>query len=184
MALSSDKDQPIEIEADHAELDDIQRVAVYQGNVVVTQGSIRLHGDILTITYTPEHQIKIATLEGKPARFRQRSDNATEDAEGEAMKIEYIADQNLLSLIEKAKVIREKQVYTGHRMVYDTDRDFLTMQSAGKASSPGSAAERVRIIIPPKERKKEQPTAQHLAKRKNKKNKRPFSSNRNVLMGQ
>ena len=36
VALSSDKDQPIEIEADHAELDDIQRVAVYQGDVVVT----------------------------------------------------------------------------------------------------------------------------------------------------
>ena len=47
MALSSDKDQPIEIEADHAKLDDIQRVAVYQGDVVITQGSIRLNGDIL-----------------------------------------------------------------------------------------------------------------------------------------
>lgn len=155
MALSSDKNQPIEIEADYAELDDIRRVAVYKGNVEVTQGSIRLNGDILTITYTPEHQIKVATLEGKPARFRQRLDNTTEDAEGEAIKIEYIADQNLLSLIEKAKVIRQKQIYTGHRMVYDTNRDFLTMQSAGVSSSPGSAGERVKIIIPPKERKKE-----------------------------
>jgi lipopolysaccharide export system protein LptA len=155
MALSSDKDQPIEIESDYAELDDVQRVAIYKGNVVVTQGSIRLNGDILTITYTPEHQIKVATLEGKPARFRQRLDNATEDTEGEALKIEYITDQNLLSLIEKAKVIRQKQIYTGHRMVYDTNRDFLTLQSAGKTSSPGAGTERVKIIIPPKEKKKE-----------------------------
>ncbi len=155
LGLSSDRDQPIEIEADYAELDDIRRVAVYKGNVVVTQGSIRLNGDILTITYTPEHEIKVATLEGKPARFRQRLDNATEDTQGEATKIEYIADQNLLSLIEKAKVIRQKQIYTGHRMVYDTNRDFLTLQSAGGTSSPSSAGERVKIIIPPKEKKKQ-----------------------------
>jgi lipopolysaccharide export system protein LptA len=157
LGLSSDRDQPIEIEADFAELDDNQRVAVYKGNVVVTQGSIRLNGDILTITYTPEHEVKVVTLQGKPARFRQRLDNAAEDTEGEAIRIEYVADQELLSLIEKAKVIREKQIYTGHRMVYDTQRGLLTLHSAAGASSSEkpAAGERVKIIIPPKERKNE-----------------------------
>ncbi|HZC03206.1 MAG TPA: lipopolysaccharide transport periplasmic protein LptA, partial [Gammaproteobacteria bacterium] len=102
VGLSSDPDQPIEVEADYAELDDKKRIAVYQGNVVVIQGSIRLTGDTLTVTYTPEHDIKEIVLLGKPARFRQRPDNASVDTEGEAIKITYSADRDLLSLIEKA----------------------------------------------------------------------------------
>lgn len=157
VGLSSDPDQPIEVEADYAELDDKKRIAVYQGNVVVIQGSIRLTGDTLTVTYTPEHDIKEIVLLGKPARFRQRPDNASVDTEGEAIKIAYSADRDLLSLIEKAKVNQQRQIYTGHRMDYDTKRSVLTLQSSGKTSSSSSAkpraAERVKIIIPPNEKK-------------------------------
>jgi lipopolysaccharide export system protein LptA len=156
--LSSDPDQPIEVEADSAELDDKERIAVYQGNVVVIQGSIRLTGDVLTLTYTPEHDIKEIVLVGKPARFRQRPDHTSMDTEGEALKIAYSAEKNLLSLIEKAKVNQQRQIYTGHRMDYDTKRSVLTLQSSGKTPPSGkpSAAERVKIIIPPKEKKKQE----------------------------
>jgi lipopolysaccharide export system protein LptA len=156
--LSSDPDQPIEVEADSAELDDKEQIAVYQGNVVVIQGSIRLTGDVLTLTYTPEHDIKEIVLVGKPARFRQRPDHTSMDTEGEALKIAYSAEKSLLSLIEKAKVDQQRQIYTGHRMDYDTKRSVLTLQSSGKTPPSGkpSAAERVKIIIPPKEKKKQE----------------------------
>ena len=158
VGLSSDPDQPIEVEADSAELDDKERIAVYQGNVVVIQGSIRLTGDVLTVTYTPEHDIREIVLVGKPARFRQRPDHTSMDTEGEALKIAYSAEKNLLSLIEKAKVNQQRQIYTGHRMDYDTKRSVLTLQSSGKTPSAGkpAAAERVKIIIPPREKKKQE----------------------------
>lgn len=100
-------------------------------------------------------------LLGKPARFRQRPDNASVDTEGEAIKIAYSADRDLLSLIEKAKVNQQRQIYTGHRMDYDTKRSVLTLQSSGKTSSSSSsakpgAAERVKVIIPPNEKKKKE----------------------------
>ncbi|MGI0015719.1 MAG: lipopolysaccharide transport periplasmic protein LptA [Nitrososphaera sp.] len=156
--LSSDRDQPIEIEADFAELDDIQRVAVYKGNVVVTRGSIRLTGDILTVNYTPDHEMQDVVLIGRPARFRQRPDNADVDTEGEAIKIEYRAQDNLLYLIEDAKVIQRKQIYTGYRMEYDTKRSLLTMKKAApnEVTPSGeklpSGGGRVKIIIPPKKK--------------------------------
>ena len=46
-ALSTDRDQPIEIEADFAELDDSRGVTMYKGNVIVTQGSLKLTGESL-----------------------------------------------------------------------------------------------------------------------------------------
>ena len=41
-ALESDKNQPIEVEADSAELDDIRNVSIYTGQVVLTRGTIRM----------------------------------------------------------------------------------------------------------------------------------------------
>ena len=37
-ALPDDREQPIRVQADSAELDDRQGVAVYHGNVIITQG--------------------------------------------------------------------------------------------------------------------------------------------------
>ncbi|MDX1519199.1 MAG: LptA/OstA family protein, partial [Gammaproteobacteria bacterium] len=54
-ALTTDKDQPIEIEADAAELDDRKNVTVYTGNVIVTQGSIRMTGEKMTVYYTDDN---------------------------------------------------------------------------------------------------------------------------------
>ena len=44
-ALSTDRDQPINLEADEAELDQTEGVSTYVGNVVVTQGSMKVESD-------------------------------------------------------------------------------------------------------------------------------------------
>ena len=46
-ALSTDSNQPIRVQADSAELDDGKGVATYRGNVVITQGSLRVTGTSL-----------------------------------------------------------------------------------------------------------------------------------------
>lgn len=156
--LASDREQPIEVEADSAELDDSQRTIVYKGNVVATQGSIRLTGDVLTVDYTPEHEAKDVSLQGKPARFRQRLDNQNTDAEGEAVRIEYHAQDNLVHLIENARVTQRGQIYTGHRMAYDVNRNVITMKKASpheatpSGHEPSAASARVKVILPPKGR--------------------------------
>ena len=48
-ALSTDREQPINIEADQAEADDNLGVAIYKGDVVIVQGSMRILGDTVTI---------------------------------------------------------------------------------------------------------------------------------------
>lgn len=155
-ALGTDRDQPIEIEADFVEIEDQLGVAVYRGNVVVTQGTMRFTGDILTITYTPGRDIKEALLEGKPAHFKQRPDHEDRDIEGEALNMRYEVQKELVHLIEKAKVIQRGQTYTGHRMIYDRLKNILTAYGAasGELGAAGQPipAERVRIIIPPKAR--------------------------------
>jgi lipopolysaccharide export system protein LptA len=153
-ALASDRDKPLEIEADNAELDDAVRVAVYRGKVVATQGSMRLTGDVLTVRYTPEKDLQEVLVDGKPATFKQKPDKGTIDDKGEATRMEYHALDKLLYLINNAKVEQQNQVYTGQRMVYDTERSIVTMKGDGPRNAPdgkpASSTGRIKIVIPPK----------------------------------
>ena len=157
-ALSTDFEQPIEIEADFAELDDVEGTTVYIGNVVVIQGSIRMTGDRLRVNFTPERELKDAYMEGRLATFKQTPDSGEEDVEGEAITIEYHALENMIYLIEKAKVTQGQRLTQGHRINYDTERSIVTVRSAraGKADKdeqPKAPSGRVRVIIPPKKKK-------------------------------
>jgi lipopolysaccharide export system protein LptA len=157
LALSSDSEQPIEIEADFAELDDEEGTTVYVGNVIVTQGSIRMTGDRLRVNFTEERDLKDAYLEGQLATFKQTPDNALHDVEGEAVLIEYHALKSLLFLIERAKVTQGERLFQGHRINYDTDKSIITARSAragqaDKDEQPKETSGRVRIIIPPKKK--------------------------------
>lgn len=155
-ALSTDAQQPVQIEADFAELDDEEHTTVYVGNVVVDQGSMHMTGDRLRVNFTENKDMKDAYLEGRPATFKQTPDH-DDDVHGQAMQIEYHADQSLLNLIEKARVTQGERLFEGHRINYDTKKSLITARSAraGEANKDQQSKEgsgRVRIIIPPKKK--------------------------------
>ena len=155
-ALSTDPQQPVQIEADFAELDDEEHTTVYVGNVVVDQGSMHMTGDRLRVNFTENKDMKEAYLEGRPATFKQTPDH-DDDVHGQALKIEYHAEQSLLNLIEKARVTQGERLFEGHRINYDTKKSIITARSAraGQANKdqyPKDGSDRVRIIIPPKKK--------------------------------
>jgi lipopolysaccharide export system protein LptA len=152
LALSTDSQQPIEIEADFAELDDEEGTTVYVGKVVVIQGSIRMTGDRLRVNFTQEKDLKEAYMEGKPATFKQTPEKG-EDVHGEALEMEYHALESFLYLIKKAKMTQGERLFQGHRINYDTKKSIITARSAraGEATKdemPKDGNDRVRIIIP------------------------------------
>ena len=133
-----------------------ENISVYKGNVIVTQGSIRMTGDQLTVNFTDDQELKDAYLEGRPAYFKQRPDNKDYDTEGEARQIEYHARESLLYLIEAAKLTQGPKLFSGHRITYDTERSILTARKARSTEIPGGGPTpptgRVKLIIPPKKK--------------------------------
>lgn len=151
LALSTDSDQPIEVEADSAELDDIKNISVYRGKVIVIQGSIRMTGDIMTVHHTEEDEIEELVLEGRPATYRQMPDNGTVYDAAEALRMEYYETRNLVVLIDKAVVTQEGLRFSGDRIEYDTALSQVKAWSKPRdeaAPEPGESADgRVKIII-------------------------------------
>lgn len=153
-ALSTDPEQPVEIEADFAELDDQEGRTTYTGNVIVTQGSIRMLGEKLVANFDEDRQLVEVFLTGKPAYFKQTPDGGKQDIEGEGLTIEYYAKRNLLHLIDEARLKQGERLFEGYRINYDTAKSIITGRgtpaAAADAGAPPAKPGRVKVIIPPK----------------------------------
>jgi lipopolysaccharide export system protein LptA len=146
-ALATDRDQKINIDADFCGYEEQEGTAVCTGNVIVTQGSIRMTGDRLRMYRSDDKQLERAVLEGKPATFQQRSEDGRNDLSGRAATIERYEQKNLLILLEEAQATRGEETIAAPRIEYDTELHRLTAQgSTGDATKP---AGRVRVVWPP-----------------------------------
>ncbi|MDM8566536.1 lipopolysaccharide transport periplasmic protein LptA [Candidatus Halobeggiatoa sp. HSG11] len=151
-ALSDDRDQPILIEANQAAIDNIKGIATYEGNVVVTQGSIRIDADKITLNYTPEQAIEKIIATGDLASFTQHLDNK-ENIKAKAKHMEYNAVKDTLHLTDKAELRKQKDgkdIYTSNapRILYDTKKGFT------KADGGDDNNGRIKISIEPQHIKK------------------------------
>ncbi len=146
-ALTSDRDQPMLIEADRAELDDARGISTYRGNVKVTQGTLVLTGDTMTV-YSKDDEITKVIVEGTPASYRQRPDGKDEDVHARSRRMEYYRDPERVVLIDNAEVTQAGDVLRSDRILYDVGRDKV---EAGGTNS----GQRVRITLQPKPKKEE-----------------------------
>ena len=150
MALSTDQKQAIEINADTGVLDDAKSINTYTGNVVVTQGSIRITGDKMTVHYNKKNQIEVLVVEGNPATYRQLPDSSKVYDEAQAKRMEYHKQKNLVVLKDNAVVKQESGSLRSDRIEYDTalSRVKASSEPAAKGEKDGKK-DRVKIIIPP-----------------------------------
>lgn len=151
LAEKADRDQPVNIEADRLTVDDRNKVHVFEGNVILTQGTLTIRGDKLVVTQDAAgFQNGIATAAGKGlATFRQRRDGSTEYVEGEAERIEYDSRTEKARLFNRAKVTSGGDQVAGHYIEYDAiTENYLATNAPG--SRQGAPAGRVRAVIQPK----------------------------------
>jgi len=139
-ALESDKDQPIQIEADSVDIDDGKGTSTYKGNVELTQGSIRITADRVTIT---QHQGQSDHVEavGSPVTFRQRTEGAKGIIKGRAKRAEYDANSEMLYLIDEAVLTQGSDSFKSDRITYDRARSVV------KAGASAKGKKRVRVTI-------------------------------------
>ena len=141
-ALESDRDQPVHIEADNVELDDKTGISVYRGDVIISQGTLRITGDRVTVHTNANGDLERAVSEGKPATYKQRPDNKPEDVKARALTMEYFADKDTVILTDEAHLWQGANTFTSKKIIYDVANDHV---DAGKETG----GDRVRITIQP-----------------------------------
>lgn len=144
-ALSTDSQQPIYIEADRVEVDDSKGVSTYHGGVELTQGSMRLLADQLTVL-TEGQDVKQVTAVGKPARFSQKPDKGDEII-ATAAKMDYEAARKRILLLDGAQLQQGQNTFRSPRIEYDIQREAVIASGGGKGPQG-----RVHIVIEPRKK--------------------------------
>ena len=158
-ALPTDRDQPIHIQSDDAQLDDKQGVATYKGNVIITQGSMKITGNTVTITRNATGDVDVFTAVGNLAYYEQKPAVDKPIVQAYGVTIQYFAAQDRIVLIDTAKVINDGNTSEGEKIVYDTVRQVV---NAGRANGSKITTPRPRIdmVIQPKKKTDAQQKAQ------------------------
>ena len=149
-AEKADRDKPTQVEANRMSADDVRRLNIFEGDVIVTKGTIRLTCEKLVVRQDAEG-FQYATATGKPAKFRQRQDPKPGEKEGswlegEALRIELDDKNQKIELFDNARVNRGGDEVAGDYIFVDQRSEFYQVKGTDKASSKG----RVKAIIQPK----------------------------------
>ncbi len=158
-ALSTDREQPIQIEANAAEADNRKQITVYRGDVVITQGTLRITGDTVWIHYDDANTITKAVSEGNPAKFRQLPDGKENYMTADAERMEYHADKDMILLLGNARYGEGRDTIIAPRIIYDSRRGLAKAgaspdggQASDSTKGQSDKSDRVRITITPKKK--------------------------------
>ena len=141
-ALSTDRQQPLQIDADKADIDPQRGISTYRGNVQLTRGSMQLVADEVVVKHDGG-KVHLVTASGTPANYQQRSDKQ-QLIRARAQRIEYNINTGQLLLLKQAELHQDSNVFASERIVYDSVNDRVN--AGANAASP---RDRVHITIQP-----------------------------------
>jgi lipopolysaccharide export system protein LptA len=157
LAEKADRNKPMTIEADQPGSVDLQRqVVIFNGNVVISQGTMVLRADRVELRERPDgyREAKAIGSAERPASFRQKRDGVDETVEGAAERIEFDARTDTLRFVGNAAVRRLRagvvaDEITGSLITWDNTNELFKV--TGGAATPANPTGRVRAVFAPRE---------------------------------
>lgn len=131
VARNSDRDQPIKLSADQAEIDNIKGVSVYRGAVVLTQGTLKITGEVMHIYYAPDsRELDHIVVDGHPATYQELPEGESEYVHAKAPRMEYYAaGPRRIRLLQGATLWQGSNTFRGKQIVYDLEADQVIARS-------------------------------------------------------
>lgn len=153
-AERADRNKPMYLEADRATVEDVNRkestrVSTFAGNVVLTQGTMRINADKV-IMKEDLNGFRHATATGNLVSFRQKRDGLDEYVEGWSERAEYDSKTDKIELFRQARLKRGSDEVQGDYISYDMNSEFFKVIGSTERGVETGPDKRVRITIQPK----------------------------------
>lgn len=148
-SLESDRYSPINIQANHAELSESNGMAIYTGKVELSQGSLRILCDTLTV-YTQNGAVNKVEANGQPAHYQQQLENNEPNVQAESLSIVYLPADEKVILKRNAKLMQSSNVFEGDLIEYDLKQQRLSAsQTPNSTADKSNPPKRVRMTLQP-----------------------------------
>lgn len=142
-ALSTDGQQPINVEADSLEVRDQENISIYTGNVRLNQGSLEFRCERLTLHFNDQKELVLMEMTGTPATFRQLDDD-NQEMNGHAQQLQYRQSESILVMSGNARFSHKGDTIESNRIQINTENQSIQAGSL-------EADDRVRMLIQPKQ---------------------------------
>jgi len=124
-ALPSDKDQPIHITSDTAHLDKSAGIGIFQGHVVLTQGTSIVKTNKLTLYSDKNNQLLKAVATGGNPSYYTITDPKKPPFTATGDMIQYIPPENKIVLTGNAKAVQGSDTYAAPEIEYHIDKEMV-----------------------------------------------------------
>ena len=150
----ADRNKPVYLEGDEANVEDVNRkeasrVSIFTGNVVLTQGTMRISADKVVMK-EDLNGFRYATATGNLVSFRQKRDGLDEYVEGWSERAEYDSKTDKIELFRQARLKRGSDEVQGDYISYDMTSEFFKVIGSTERGIETGPNKRVRITIQPK----------------------------------
>jgi lipopolysaccharide export system protein LptA len=143
-ALPSDREQTIQVSANSARFNEKTGIATYTGAVVVKQGTLEIRADEIVITTDPKGNIQSTVARGNPAHYQQQPDPKKGLVTAEAARIDYDAQNEVITLTGKARLRQDGSSFQGSIITYNSLHQQVDARGEGR--------DRVQLVFPPQAR--------------------------------
>ncbi|MCK5896655.1 MAG: lipopolysaccharide transport periplasmic protein LptA [Cocleimonas sp.] len=140
-AVKADASQPVLIDADAVTFNKSQGKAVYQGNVSIKQGTLKIHAARIEIN-APNNKIISIIATGFPLTVEQRMDSG-KLAKGSAKQMQYLIEKKRLILNGNATLSQGSDRFSSNHI------EFSTLTGALKAGNKKNNKSRVHAVFHP-----------------------------------
>ncbi|MEC7546519.1 MAG: lipopolysaccharide transport periplasmic protein LptA [Thalassolituus sp.] len=154
-ALPDDWQQEMTILSDSAEIDRRAGTVVYLGNVVLTQGTLKIEAERLMILRNGD-TLEKAVAEGDRARYQQQIEVGKPLTTALGNRIDYYTSDRRIVITGDAELEQEGNLFSGERITYDMDSETVradgsteTQTKPGDASTEDGESGRIKVIIQP-----------------------------------
>lgn len=146
-ALPSDAQQDLEFESDGWRWDK-NGAMVYEGNVTLQQGSMKIKADKITIHRGEGKRASKVIAIGKPAHFQQIPELNAQPVIAEADRLEYEVDKEILMLLGDAELDQEGSSLNLSANTIEYDVKNGSFRAASNVEG-NETKKRVRMVVPP-----------------------------------
>ncbi len=155
-AEQADRTKQIDIEADVATVNDKNRTRTLEGNVVLTQGTMRFTAERMIIKEDDAGFMTAQAFGGPSGQvaFRQKREGVNDFMEGFADRAEFDDQADTMKLLSRARLKSGGDELKGEYIYYNSATEVMQARNAPPdakgAPAAGAAPGRVKITIQPK----------------------------------
>ena len=155
LAERADRDKPVHLESDSATVkntgisDNKNRVSVFTGNVLLTQGTMTIRSDKMEIEENKDG-FQNFTAYGNLVSYRQKSEGKNEYVEGWGKRMEFDSKTDKVEFFKQARLRRGADEVHGEYISYESTTEFFQVNNGTNTDSKN----RVRAVIQQNKKKK------------------------------